>query len=387
MSRSKRKKKNPITIIIVTLIVIITAAAICYYLYDKKQKEIEANRLKVTLNDDLTAEINSEKKLNDFIQSIVNGEVLNGEDPVDTSKVGEKELTLDLKNKNNEAEKYNFKITVKDTEVPMIEAKKEITSYVGKDIDLLAGVKVTDNSKEELKAKVIGDYDKNKAGKYNLKYEVVDSSGNKAEYDFILNIISDPNNRVFTTSKGFSGKVVNGVTYIDGVLIANKSYSLPSNYGSGLLSETQNAFNKLRDAASSEGYNLYIGSGYRSYYTQASIYNNYVARDGKQRADTYSARAGHSEHQTGLAFDVCDRNVSACITSAFDNTNQAKWINDNCYKYGLILRYPKGKDNETGYMYESWHLRYVGVELATKLYNNGNWITMEDYYGIDSKYS
>ena len=79
--------------------------------------------------------------------------------------------------------------------------------------------------------------------------------------------------------------------------------------------------------------------------------------------------------------------MAACITSAFDNTDQAKWINDNCYKYGLIIRYPKGKTNETGYMYESWHLRYVGVDLATKLYNKGNWITLEDYYGITSKYN
>ena len=99
-------------------------------------------------------------------------------------------------------------------------------------------------------------------------------------------------------------------------------------------------------------------------------------------------RAGHSEHQTGLAFDVCEHtSPDTCINNGFDNTSQAKWISENCYKYGLIVRYPQGKDAITGYMYESWHLRYVGVDLATKLYNNGNWITLEEYFGITSRYS
>ena len=111
-----------------------------------------------------------------------------------------------------------------------------------------------------------------------------------------------------------------------------------------------------------------------------NLYNNYVNRDGVVAADTYSARAGHSEHQSGLAFDV------NTINDSFANTEEGKWLNDNCYKYGFILRYPNGKSDETGYQYEPWHFRYVGVELAEKLYNNGNWITVEDYFGITSRY-
>ena len=385
MKRS-RKKKNRIKLVATLVIVLLLLFSVWYYLYNKKMKELEANKLKVVLKDNKMAEINSEVKLHDFVDRIINGELINGEDVVDTEKLGKNNLELIVKNKNNLEEKVPITIVVVDTTVPTIEAKKEITSYLGKDVDFLNGVKVTDNSKETITPKVIGEYDKGKVGKYNLKYEVVDSSGNKAEYDFILNIISDPNNYTFTTSKGFSGKVVNGVTYIDGVLIANKTYSLPESYGNGLTSATQNAFNKMKSDASGQGFDLYIGSGYRSYYDQKYIYNNYVKRDGQVQADTYSARAGHSEHQSGLAFDVCERGTSACIWSGFDDTLPAKWINENCYKYGLILRYPKGKDNITGYMYESWHFRYVGVELATKLYNNGEWITLEEYYGIDSKY-
>ena len=136
----------------------------------------------------------------------------------------------------------------------------------------------------------------------------------------------------------------------------------------------------MKKDAQKEGLNLYISSGFRSYERQRSIYNNYVNTDGVKKADTYSAKAGHSEHQSGLAFDL------NTIDESFANTKEGKWVSDNCYKYGLILRYPKGKENITGYMYESWHLRYVGKELAEKLYNNGKWITLEEYYGIESKY-
>ncbi len=388
MSRRGKKGKNSLLTTFVIIIAFLAVGIISYYIYkDYTNKLKEKNSVKIHYVDNLTAEINSNADIIMFIDSVDNGEVVNMEDKVDTSTLGSQKLTLLVLNKDGEEEKHEFKIEIIDTIKPVIEAKNEITIYVGNNPDLLKDVKVTDNSAEEIKAEVSGEYDKNKTGKYNLKYEATDSSGNKSEYDFILNIISDPNNRVFTTSKGFSGKVVNGVTYIDGVLIANKTYKLPNNYGSGLTSETQNAFNKMKNDANGQGLNLYIGSGYRSYYDQQYIYNNYVKRDGQAAADTYSARAGHSEHQTGLAFDVCERNTSACISSWFNDTAAAKWMSDNCYKYGLILRYPKGKDNLTGYMYESWHFRYVGVELATKLYNGGNWITLEEYYGIDSKYS
>ena len=102
--------------------------------------------------------------------------------------------------------------------------------------------------------------------------------------------------------------------------------------------------------------------------------------DGKEKADTYSARAGYSEHQTGLAIDLNS------IDMTFDNTDESNWLKDNCYKYGFIIRYPNDKEDITGYMYEPWHIRYVGKNLANVLYNNGDWITLEEYYGIDSKY-
>jgi D-alanyl-D-alanine carboxypeptidase len=189
------------------------------------------------------------------------------------------------------------------------------------------------------------------------------------------------------TSKGYSIQEKDGITYIDGYMVANKTYSLPENFNPGKLDSTvEQAASKMYAAAKSEkGYNMWGQSTFRSFETQKKLYNNYVARDGKTAADTYSARPGHSEHQTGLAFDVCAKN-KPCISSDFNNTAEAKWLSDNAWRFGFILRYVNGKTNETGYKYESWHFRYVGSELAEKLYNNGNWITMENYFGFDSEY-
>ncbi|WP_303790917.1 D-alanyl-D-alanine carboxypeptidase family protein [Ruminococcus flavefaciens] len=174
-------------------------------------------------------------------------------------------------------------------------------------------------------------------------------------------------------------EVKNGITYVNGILIANKTYSLPKDYNPGkILPDAQAAFNTMQADAKKAGLSLSICSGFRSYDYQNQLYNGYVARDGKAAADTYSARAGHSEHQTGLAMDI------NYASSAFTNTPEAKWLAANCYKYGFILRYPKGKENITGYQYESWHVRYLGKQLAKEVYDSG--LTLEEFLCIDSKY-
>lgn len=376
MSSKKRRKKRKNNGLLIVAVILLLGIGIAYFIWQYNEK----NRLNITFKDELNIEINSKASLSDFVKEVINGSLINGEEEIDTSRLGSQDLKVKVKNKKDEETEYALPIKVVDTTKPVITAKEEIKSYAGREVNLLANVTVSDNSNEEIKATVVGEYDINKDGKYNLKYIATDSSNNQAEYDFILNIVSDNNNRTFTTSKGYLGKVIDGVTYIDGILIANKTYALPSTYGKGLTSETQNAFNKMKADANKQGLHLWIASGYRSYYDQKYIYNNYVKNDGQKIADTYSARAGHSEHQSGLAFDL------NTISDSFAFTNEGKWVNDNCYKYGLIIRYPKGKDNITGYMYEPWHLRYVGVELATKLYNNGSWSTVEEYFGIDSKY-
>ena len=175
-------------------------------------------------------------------------------------------------------------------------------------------------------------------------------------------------------------EIKNGITYVNGILIVNKTYSVPKDYNPGsLTSEAKNAFDEMQKAASVDNIKLWIASGFRSYSLQTSLYNNYVLKDGKTKADTYSARPGHSEHQTGLAMDL---NI---IDSSFEGTPEAIWIEKNCYKYGFIIRYPKGKEEITGYKYEPWHVRYLGKELSEKVYNSGK--TLEEYLNITSKYS
>lgn len=380
MARKKRKKKK-ILLIILIVIGIILLIFLGLFLYKKYQDKIEKeNTIKVVLNENLKVEINKDVKISDFISNIETGEMISEDKIIDTTKLGKQKIIIEI-NYNEKIYNYNFSIEVVDTIKPIVEAKEEISVYVGDNIDLFKDVKVTDNSNDaELKPSVEGDYDFNKAGTYNLRYVVSDKSGNKSTKKFILKVVEDPNNRVITTSKGYALKISNGVASIDGVVIANKSYALPNNFGNGLTSETVNAFNGMVSAASIEGISLYQVSGYRSYYDQQYIYNNYVARDGKAEADRYSARPGHSEHQTGMAIDVNS------LYQSFENTNEGIWLNNNCYKYGFIIRYPKGKEEITGYMFEPWHIRYVGVDLATTLYNNGDWITIEEYFGIDSKY-
>jgi len=168
------------------------------------------------------------------------------------------------------------------------------------------------------------------------------------------------------------------LTYIDGILIANKTYPLPSTYNPGVDATAKADLNKMFAAAKKEGLRLTIASGFRSYSTQKSLYNSYVRRDGAAAADRYSARPGHSEHQTGLAFDINKAN------SSFTGSPEAKWLAANCHKYGFIIRYPKGKESITGYIYEPWHVRYLGVETATKVYESG--LCLEEYLGITSKY-
>ncbi len=182
-----------------------------------------------------------------------------------------------------------------------------------------------------------------------------------------------------TTSKGYSIVVKNGITYIGGIMVVNKTYSVPSSYApGGLVSECSSAFNNMQSAAAAEGLNLYVASGYRSYSLQQSLYSRYCNRDGQAAADRYSARPGHSEHQTGYAIDLNS------IAYSFADTAEGKWVAANCYKYGFILRYPQNKESQTGYRYEPWHIRYVGTALAKEIYDSG--LCLEEFFGITSIY-
>ncbi|WP_431028232.1 M15 family metallopeptidase [Lysinibacillus sp. LZ02] len=171
-------------------------------------------------------------------------------------------------------------------------------------------------------------------------------------------------------------------TYVDGVLLANKKHPLPKDFNPGESPEARAAFEQMAMAAKEVGLELVAFSGFRSYDYQTTLYTNYVNRDGKEAADRYSARPGYSEHQTGLAFDIGENSrQDLWLTAEFGETPAGKWLVDNAHKYGFILRFPEGKEDVTGFMYESWHFRYLGVEAATKVKKSG--LTLEEYLGVE----
>ncbi len=150
------------------------------------------------------------------------------------------------------------------------------------------------------------------------------------------------------------------------------NYAIEGQY---LKKEAKEKFEQLSKDASELGYQIIASSTYRSYAYQSQLYEYYIKTKGLEYADLCSARPGHSEHQTGLAVDVMGSNHDY---DQFELSVEFPWMKENAYQYGFILRYPKGKENITGFKYEPWHYRYVGVELAKLLYEN-NW-TLDEYY-------
>lgn len=173
-------------------------------------------------------------------------------------------------------------------------------------------------------------------------------------------------------------------------ILVNKYYYLEKNYvpnnletistrfalsNMKLVKEAKDAFEEMASAAKKENLNIIAMSTYRSYDYQVNLYNKYVRTDGKEAADTYSGRPGHSEHQTGLAVDVYNGKVNY---TSFEKTKEFIWMSNNASDYGFILRFPKDKETETGYTYESWHYRYVGKDIAKYIKEHD--ISFEEYY-------
>lgn len=151
---------------------------------------------------------------------------------------------------------------------------------------------------------------------------------------------------------------------------------IDSKYASGtqkLRKEAQIKFEEMASDMAKENLKIYAGSTYRSYTYQKGLYDRYVKKDGFAAAETYSARSGYSEHQLGLAVDI----VNGKWDYLSENDKEYDYLVKNSYKYGFILRYPRGSEYITGYMFEDWHFRYLGIELATKVFNSG--LTYDEY--------
>ena len=189
--------------------------------------------------------------------------------------------------------------------------------------------------------------------------------------DYYTNVVDSPNKHTNTV-------LVNKYYNLGKDYVPNDLIEINSQYSSGgkkMAKEAALAFEEMAKAAKQDGYNVRAVSTYRSYSYQNNLYTNYAKQDGKEKADTYSARPGYSEHQTGLAVDVDNKKISY---TKFGNTKEFIWMKENCYKYGFILRYTKENEFITGYMNEPWHYRYVGKEIAKYIYENP--MTYEEYY-------
>lgn len=180
-------------------------------------------------------------------------------------------------------------------------------------------------------------------------------------------------------------------------VLVNKQFSLPSSYEPTDLvypdipftftekiekrkmrTAAAEAIEKLVAGAKKDGISLAGVSAYRSYATQKSLFQRYVAKDGEEKAKTYSAVPGTSEHETGLAIDVSGSDGKCAAEDCFGGTKEANWLEKHAQDYGFVIRYPKGKEKITGYQYEPWHIRYVGTDTAKDMVAKK--MTMEEYY-------
>jgi D-alanyl-D-alanine carboxypeptidase len=149
-----------------------------------------------------------------------------------------------------------------------------------------------------------------------------------------------------------------------------------------MRAEPAKALEDLTVAAKSEaGLQFMLASGYRSYSFQVGLYNRYVQQQGQTVADTQSARPGYSEHQTGLAADLEPASRTCEVENCFSTTAEGKWLAANAYRFGFIIRYPEGQQSTTGYIYEPWHVRYVGKDLALEMHK-ANAKTLEDFCSV-----
>lgn len=263
-----------------------------------------------------------------------------------------------------------IKLEVKDTTAPELIIGDGIVSLVASadkpDYSQLFTAKDLSEVKITVDDKSV---DYSKAGEYKIEVVATDKYHNQTTKTATIQVTKPEPAPISSPA------VVTQPTYINGILVANKKHPLPPSYAPGENPAAGDAIRRIIADMQQAGLNVSNSySGYRSYAYQAQIYQEYVATQGQASADSFSARPGYSEHQSGLEFDLRHSNGSL-ITSG----TEAEWIAVNVHKYGFIVRYQAGKENITGYGAEPWHLRYVGNQ-AVQIYQSG--LTLEEYLGV-----
>ena len=337
----KKTKKTKLKIKNIFIFIIIICIIICLILFIPKHKEIKKEISKLETLGYNTTEINKLNKLSKEELNIIEKNEYNKNlvDIISSKSYKKNNLKLYLKYIGNE---------VNDDVISFINEKYYINDFL--DRYLSYKEKNKDLSYKEIVKRVNS----------NLDFKFYDDS---KEAD---------------TSKGMY-TLVNKYYYLDKNYVPDDLVDVEKEYARDSAKINKTAyenFKKMADEAKKEGLTLLITTAYRNYNFQATLYNNYVRQDGKEQADTYSARPGYSEHQLGYSVDLT--NKERVSFGEFKNTKEFAWLKDNAYKYGFIIRYTEANQYITGYVPESWHYRYVGNDIAKYIYENN--ITYEEYY-------
>lgn len=378
-------KKNTMKIVIVVFSVLILLLLVLLYV---KSLKIPLKNQVIVLEYGDKLNIDKNEILASDNQSIIDSIVVDtskivNEDQKDYPKIGKYTISFTYNyfymNRTDEMNvdivdttKPEFKKTTDEIEVNLNDEKFDFNSYFS----------VYDLSKVSI------EYDKtkidfSKEGSYDMVVSCHDESGNSNSFKSKV-VISD-NSKQTTKSKETSSnnnsneKItpynIKSPTIVNNIMIVNKKHPLPSTYVNSDTSKAQSQIKKMINDMRSNGYDIATNfSGYRSFQYQKNLYDNYVKNDGQSKADTYSARPGYSEHQTGLAFDLLHQSGSLV-----EKSKEANWIAKNAHKYGFIVRYQSGKESITGYKAEPWHLRYIG-DKAIEIYNSG--LCLEEYLNV-----
>ena len=361
MKIQMKKKKRIAIILVILLLVFMTVVLFLWHRMQERNTVIEYG---------------SQKDAESLILSYSGG-TLKEISELDTSIVGKQRITYTMEN-DGVRRTFTHEVEIRDTTAPQILFHSDsITIEAGATFDPSKNIRsvsdpidgdlpyLSDNDADEACGyRIQSDVDPLTAGHYTVTVTARDANGNTEEASYPVDVYES----------AALPPATDGATYIDGILLVNKQYALPQNYGNGLDATAYQAFLQLQADAAKAGHSIPLVSGYRSYSYQAQLYDSYVARDGQAAADRYSARPGHSEHQSGLAMDV------GAIDNNYGQTPAGQWLNAHCAEYGFILRYPQGKESITGYMYEPWHIRYVGSAAAKAIMANG--LTLEEYLGV-----
>lgn len=364
---NKRLKKEALVMLCVVLCAIVIALFMLVFTNGKKD-------LYIKFNDNNTLEYgNVEYNFREMVDktNAPNLDVHN----IDYYKTGDQEVLFVIQ-KGKDVKEFKHVIHIVDTHLPVITLHQEnVHIPVGIPYDIKTNIKsiqdiadgdipYIDEAEEGSVARyeIEGDIDIYTTGDYPIRVVAYDKNGQMVESQFVITVEEE-------------GTTTIEPTYIDGILLVNKNHPVDATFGGDIDPDAYNALLELQAAASLEGFDIPLISGYRSYEYQAQLYSDYVAIDGQEMADRYSARPGYSEHQTGLAFDV------GAVDDLYGETEAGKWLAAHAHEYGFILRYMQGKEEITGYMYEPWHIRYLGKDIALRVYQSGK--TLEEYLGVN----